>query len=158
MGKIGNEKAKCDEYLNELKCNEFRNNLLFFKIAENSSETDESRKDAIVKVIHDDMLVQNAKEIPFTSVERMGKPNTGKTRPILVKFENVADREKVRRSCGNLKGKPIGVSQQFPKEIQEKRKLLIPELKKARSEGKRAFLKMGKLIIVDQDQQKGVNA
>jgi hypothetical protein len=56
----------------------------------------------------------------------------------VVKFNYHQDREFVRQNARKLKGTNIGVSEQFPQEIETIRKSLYPELKKAKSEGKRA--------------------
>ena len=56
----------------------------------------------------------------------------------MVKFNYHQDREFVRQNARKLKGTNIGVSEQFPQEIETIRKSLYPELKKAKSEGKRA--------------------
>ena len=46
-----------------------------------------------------------------------------------------------------LKGTEYGISQQFPREIMDKRRELVPIMKKARSEGKDAYLVVDKLYI-----------
>jgi hypothetical protein len=56
----------------------------------------------------------------------------------------------VRLNAKKLKGTNIGVSEQFPEEIESVRKALYPELKKAKTEGKRAKLVTDKLIIEGQ--------
>ena len=58
----------------------------------------------------------------------------------MVKFVMFADRERVRKSSKKLKGSPFGIFEQFPKEIVEARRKLIPELKKARVENKEAYI------------------
>ena len=65
----------------------------------------------------------------------------------MVKFNYHQDREHVRLNAKKLKGTNIGVSEQFPEEIESVRKALYPELKKAKAEGKRAKLVRDKLII-----------
>ncbi len=68
----------------------------------------------------------------------------------MVKFNYHQDREYVRLNTKKLKGTNIGVSEQFPEEIESIRKTLYPELKKARAEGKRARIVRDKLIIEGQ--------
>ena len=53
----------------------------------------------------------------------------------------------MQQNARKLKGTNIGVSEQFPQEIETIRKSLYPELKKAKSEGKRAKIVKDKLII-----------
>ena len=52
-----------------------------------------------------------------------------------------------RAAPQTLKNKPFGVNEQFPREINEKRKQLYPLFKQAKHEGKRASLKIDKLYI-----------
>ena len=52
------------------------------------------------------------------------------------------------RSCAkNLDGSPYAVSQQFPKEVLEKSRSLIPTLKSLRDQGKRAYISVDKLFV-----------
>ena len=56
----------------------------------------------------------------------------------------------MRINAKKFKGTNIGVSEQFPEEIESVRKTLYPELKKAKAEGKRAKIVRDKLIIEGQ--------
>lgn len=63
--------------------------------------------------------------------------NYDSPRPIVAKFEHFKDREEVRFTAPKtLKGKPYGVREQFPKIVEEKRKILYPEMKRARSDSR----------------------
>ena len=78
----------------------------------------------------------------------MGRKIPGKTRPIVAIFVLHKDLETVRRAAPQtLKNKPFGVNEQFPREINEKRKQLYPLFKQTKHEGKRASLKIDKLYI-----------
>lgn len=46
-----------------------------------------------------------------------------------------------------LKGSNFGMNDQFPKEIQQRRKILIPIMKDFREKGKRAALSVDKLYV-----------
>ena len=46
-----------------------------------------------------------------------------------------------------LKDKEAGISQQFPKEIMEKRRKLVPIMKAARDNGQEAYIVVDKLYI-----------
>ena len=59
----------------------------------------------------------------------MGKATPGKTRPNVAKFERYKQREQVRMAGPRLAGKKYGVSEQIPKEWQEKRKSLLSQFK-----------------------------
>ena len=52
------------------------------------------------------------------------------------------------RSCEkNLDGSPNAISEQFPEEVLEKRRSLIPTLKSLRDQGKRAYISVDKFFI-----------
>ena len=78
---------------------------------------------------------------------RMGKATPGKTRPIVAKFERYQQREKVRMAGPRLAGKRFGVSEQIPKEWQDKRKPLLPHFKEAKKQGKRVRFVGPKLLV-----------
>ena len=85
--------------------------------------------------------------IELARAHRMGKATPGKTRPIVAKFERYQQREKVRAAGPRLAGKKYGVSEQIPKEWQEKRKSLLPHFKEAMKQGKRAPFVGPKLLV-----------
>lgn len=95
-----------------------------------------------------------------------------KTRPIVVAFNHFPDKMLIKQKAGDLwkeynelRRNPrnplttsadgysepsmpsIQVREQFPKEIQERRKLLIPIMIKAKQDGKSAYLTFDKLYI-----------
>lgn len=91
-----------------------------------------------------------ARDIELDDVNRLGRYRPGNTRPIEVKFKKFEDKEKVRKSCYNLRGESIGVSQQYHREVAEKRKQLGVHMRKARQDGKRAEIRYDKLYIDGQ--------
>ena len=127
----------------DLQCRTMRDNLIFNGLTETDEEnTEEILKDFIKKEM------EITQTIEFHRVHRMGRKISGKTRPIVAKFVLHKDRETVRRAAPQtLKNKPFGVNEQFPREINEKRKQLYPLFKQAKHEGKRASLKIDKLYI-----------
>ena len=73
--------------------------------------------------------------LPFDKAHRLGARRAGQTFPraIIAKFERFKDREEVKRlPPKTLIGKPFAVREQFPKEIEDKRKILYGEMKKAK--------------------------
>ena len=46
----------------------------------------------------------------------------------------------MRKNAGKLKDTPFGISQQFPREIMETRKRLVPIMKEARQRGQDAYV------------------
>ncbi|KAK3101461.1 hypothetical protein FSP39_003772 [Pinctada imbricata] len=123
-----------------------RDNLIFDWIPESNEEKCE---EVLTKFIADEMGLTEI--VNLERVHRMGRHVAGKHRPIVAKFSSFKQKETVRRAAPRtLKGKPFGVNEQFPKEITERRKILIPHLKAAKRQQKKAFLKVDKLYINDR--------
>lgn len=77
-------------------------------------------------------------EPQFHRVHRMGRKTQGRPRPIVAKFVLHTEREKVRKAASTtLRGKPFGINEQFPKEINDRRKLLYPQYKQAKRQEKK---------------------
>ena len=73
-----------------------------------------------------------------------------KPRHIIAKFSFYQDKEYVMSKVKNLKGTGIGISNDYPKEIDVIHEKLYPVLKKAKQEKQSAFFKVDKLIINGQ--------
>lgn len=112
-----------------------RENLVFTGIDEPKLDKSEfeNTEEILGNFLKTEMNIE--KPIPFDRVHRIGVSQEQRSypRPIVAKFQNFKDREYVRSSAPKtLKGKPFGVREQFPKVIEDRRKKLYPEMKKAR--------------------------
>ena len=82
-------------------------------------------------------------EISFERVHRIGKWNEFSEYPrsIVAKFTYYKDREFIRNSAPKkLRGTRIWVNEQFPPEIEERRKKLYPVMRQAKKDHKRTKL------------------
>ena len=141
---------KVKEQMLDLQCREMRDNLLFFNVPEERGETDSDCEAKILDIMQEDMQIENAKtEIKLHRTHRIGRYYNGKNRPIVTKFAYYPDRERVRKSGAMLKENrsPYSVGQQYPKEVQERRKALVPIMKQARESGREAYIVVDKLFI-----------
>ncbi|XP_052785962.1 uncharacterized protein LOC128221388 [Mya arenaria] len=141
-----------------------RNNLLFFGFQERASP-DDRRSEQCVKLLldyfHDTLHIADAHEnIKIERAHRIGKYDTSKKRPIVAIFNHFPDKVLVKQkfrdmdaqngfnaTVGGDNSTRIRCSEQFPSEIQERRKFLIPAMIKARQDGKTAHLSYDKLFI-----------
>lgn len=89
-------------------------------------------------------------------IYRIGKRENSKNRPIIIKF--LARRKAIETisSRKNLKGSKIYISEDLPKEVIEKRKQLMPILKKHKAEGKRVMFKYDKLFVDCKDTETSI--
>lgn len=119
----------------EVQWRSMRDNLVFTGINESNLHQGETENcEIIIKTfLRNEMRIE--REIHFDRVHRLGfyNPQQKYPRPIVAKFTFYKDKELVRSvALKTLIGSPFGVNEQFPKEIEEKRKLLYQEAKIAR--------------------------
>lgn len=128
-----------------------KNNLIFDGIPETGKETENwsDTEKIIMEVFENKLQIPNSQSIHLEKAYRMGQRQKGKTRPILARFSNCKDRDTVWSKRGNLKNfKTIWMSEDFPQEINEKRKVFYPIIRAAqRKKDKTVSLKLDKLVI-----------
>jgi len=132
--------------IQDLKCRSMRDNLLFHNLPEEKEENCEQK---VLKFIKEKLNIEE-REVRLQRAHRIGPFNPSKTRPIVAKFSDYPVRENVRRAARKLKGTNFGISEQYPKEVVEKRRQLVPIMLQARKDGKEAYLNVDKLYINKQ--------
>ena len=84
-----------------------------------------------------ELELENARNIEFQRVRRLGKRKAGQSRPIIVRFLRFPERELVFRKVRDLGGESeVKVYADLPKIIRDRRQKLWPKMKKAREEGR----------------------
>ena len=129
-----------------------RDNLLFFNVEEETSYESRKTENCTLKVhqfCETKLDIDDAEStIKLDRAHRIGRYEQGKKRPIVAKFNYYGDKVTVKSKARELlEGTPDGVSDQLPKEVQERRKKLIPYLVHARNSGKQASLSHDALYI-----------
>ncbi|KAJ8301551.1 hypothetical protein KUTeg_020538 [Tegillarca granosa] len=56
-------------------------------------------------------------------------------------------REEVRKRSNKLEGSKYRIGQQYPKEVQDKRRELVPIMKREREKGNSAYFTADKLVV-----------
>ena len=82
-------------------------------------------------------IVENIK---FDSVHRMGPTREGINRNIVAKFTFFKERGLVRRNSRFLKNTGLFVYEQFPKEVNDKRRKSIPRMKEEQKKRKQGLV------------------
>ena len=129
----------------DIQARSMRDNLIFSGIPETEGENTE---DILSEFIRKELGY--GEQISFERVHRIGPrhgQNGPKHRPIVAKFSHFKTKEEVRKKGPNLRGKPFGINEQFPQEIVNRRKELMPMLRKAKREGHKATISVDRLII-----------
>ncbi|XP_078380222.1 uncharacterized protein LOC144663166 [Oculina patagonica] len=123
-----------------------RENLKFDGIPEHLVENEQGRrmedtKGQLVDFLENVLEVENANDIEFQRVHRLGKqPRSNSSgRTIIARFLRYSDREKVLRCGYKLKDTDYKIYEDIPKELYDLRKIQMKKLKEARKEGKKAF-------------------
>ncbi|CAG2216686.1 unnamed protein product [Mytilus edulis] len=133
---------KMEESLIDLKCRSMKNNLIFSGL---QYQKDEHVEEKLRNFLQNELKINH--RIEFGNAHRFGKQGFNGTRPIVARFLFRKDLEMVLSSAYHLRGKPFGIKEQFPFEIEQARKKLYPILKKAKQDGKMASLVRDKLFI-----------
>lgn len=146
--KLTIENKQLREDITDMQARSMRDNLLFFGLKE---DREENCTDVVLDFCENVLEMTNAKDrLEIDRAHRLGKFKPDKTRPIVVKFNKFTQREEVRKNTKKLEKTGYGIGQQFPKEIQERRKVLVPVLKRAKENNKKAFMVRDKLYIEGQ--------
>ena len=127
--------SQTEEKLIDIQWRAMRENLIYTGIPESDIRHGEQENcEALIKeFLISEMHIHT--DIQFDRVHQLGKfkPNQNYPRPIIAKFTNYKDKEYVRRAAPKtLIGTQFRVNEHFPQEIENKRKQLYPEAKRAR--------------------------
>lgn len=120
-------------------------NILLFNFKD--SERDEDELLGCVISLCKNTLKVNVDNSDFEAVYRMGKKQEKKDRPVMVKLFSVKTKNDIIKARSTLKGTKIVISEDFPKEINDKRKELYPAMMAAKQQNKKAFIKVDKLMV-----------
>lgn len=115
----------------DLKCRSTKNNLIFTGLVgeTNSEDTEKKLRDFLY------YEVEIEKNIEFNNVHLFGRFVRGKDRPIVARLLYHADVIHIIKNSYKLQRTPYGIHEQFPKEIEDKRRLLYPIQKRFRKIG-----------------------
>ena len=142
----------------DLKARSMQENLLFFGLAEHQENGSENVEGKLREFLKNELTLESEYEIDsiaFDRVHRLGgrKMNWRRQpRPVVAKFEKYTDREKIRKLGVELNKKQIGYSvrEQFPVEMEEKRKKLYPVMRQyQKNPNNKVVLIRDKLYIND---------
>lgn len=126
----------------ENKSRSMRNNLLLHGIKE---VKDENCEETVRNFIQNQLNI-DTKDIEIERSHRIGRFQKDKQRPIVSRFLRFKDKETIKKSSFKLKGSTFGLSDQYPREINEKRTLLRTVEKHEKSQGRPTFLQVDKLF------------
>ena len=143
------QRDKLKEDVVYLQSQSMRDNLIFSKITEGTMESVETTEIVLRNFLHEQMKVakETVDKIGFERVHRMGAKEEGKQRASVAKFSMFKERLFVRKQWKTLQGTHFYVNEQFPTEIAEKRKKLLPKMKAVRNRGDTSWIAYDTLYV-----------
>lgn len=149
MNSVIKDNKNMKETILDLQTRSMRDNIIFTGIPEKQGENPE-------ELVKDFMKTQlklpneTVNEISFVRVHRLGRRKDKPSRPIVAKLEHYNHKQIIKSRGRELKGTNYGVNDQFPREINERRKVLYPIMKQQRLNNKRAYIIVDKLFVDGQ--------
>ena len=147
-----------NEEILDLKTRSMKDNIVIYKLEESENEKPNEVKDKVAKFIKDNLHVDDA--ITIDRAHRLGAKKAGKSRSIVAKIASSDEKSKLFQAARNLKDTNYSISDQYPPEIDERRKRLVPimKAKKEEDENVKCRLVGDRLYIngeryVDDDQE-----
>ena len=166
-GRLARNEKEVSEVKEELLIEQARSmgdNLKFFNIPEGRGEDCEQ---SLRQFLINEMLIDepNMNKIHFDKVHRIGEPSRLRHRVMIAKFNPSEGKTIVKQHIKNLNpNKGFGVNDHLPREMEERKKQLLPAFKKAKAEKEKPRFVMDKLVVqgavteVKKDQIRDINA
>lgn len=131
-----------------LKRDKKQNNIIIFGLKEEEESTSGLIQEA-KKIFNNDLNI-NIGDFEINNIYRIGKKSPdGKPRPVLFSFVNSWKKNELMKVRKNLKD--IYITEDYSKEVLEKRKMLQTKLKEERMKGNFAYLKYDKLVVKENN-------
>uniref|UniRef100_L7LVD0 Putative tick transposon n=1 Tax=Rhipicephalus pulchellus TaxID=72859 RepID=L7LVD0_RHIPC len=101
-----------------------RNNLIFYGIPDSTSEPRAHPEETIIQLCSERLNISlDTKEIE--RAHRLGRYNTGRNRPIIVRFSAFKTKEAILTNARKLKGTTYSIGEDFSRRVQSARRHLI---------------------------------
>ena len=115
-----------------------RDNLVFTGIPDRQDETDSQSKTSLHQFFENNLKLTSvaSKNIQFVRCHRLGAFKAGSRRPMIARFVHFNDRQSIWMACQHLKGQPYSISEDFPRRISFRRRLLYPIFREAKKSGR----------------------
>lgn len=120
-----------------------KNNILFFGLEEKEKSSSELFQ-TVQDIIKEDLGI-TLEPNDVSKIHRIGVNKENKIRPVLIVFANNWKRSEILKIKKSLK--EVYVTEDFPKEVLEKRRELKPKLIEERAKGNYAYIKYDQLIV-----------
>ena len=126
----------------DLQCRSMKNNLVFTGLYQSQSENCENKLRGFIR-----QELEIDHYIEFGNIHRFGRRGTNNARPIVARFIYHNDLQMVLQNAYKLKGSSFGISEQYPAEINNRRKNLYPIMREAKQQRRHVVLVRDRLFI-----------
>ena len=117
-------------------------NLIFTGLNEQAGENCENK---LRHFIYQEMKI--SERIELGNIHRFGKKNAERPRPIIARFLYYSDLDKDKKAGRTLRGTHFGGNEQFPPDIEERRRKLYPIMKEEKKKKSKVVLNRDKLFV-----------
>ena len=155
-----------NEEMLQMQARMMRDNLVFYNIKEGNNESSADCTNTLRSFLRDEMKIdkENMAKIKFDRVHRMGQKGGKRSRPIVAKLNPFEGKGIVMAHIKNLdKNKKFGINDQLPRELEERKKQLLPKFKEAKRQDRKPKWSVDKLVVgknvtqVRKDHVKDIN-
>ncbi|KAK3091039.1 hypothetical protein FSP39_016696 [Pinctada imbricata] len=143
VSNLKHENKALGETVTDLKWRSMKNNLLFFGIPGETHT--ENAEEKLRYFLSRELGI--TEKIEFGNVHRFGRFKRDQDRPIVARFLYHQERAMILDSAYKLKGSRFSIREQFPLEMEEKRKELYPIARRFRESGNRVKIVRDKLFV-----------
>jgi hypothetical protein len=139
--------GKNQQLLTQIDTNRRQKNIILFNLEEHPNENTPQLLHTVINLFSNKLEI---KIIPseIDSVRRLG--NRMDKRPVLIRLQSLWRKSEILQSTKKLKGTDYGISCDYPKEIRDIRRQLVPYLSEARKKSHRAYIRTDKLVIEEK--------
>lgn len=146
---INEIKTSHQEFMKEQQIDARKRNIIIHNV-DDKNENEEELRSTITNTIKAECNI-DIKEHHFDIAFRMGKFKEGANRPILLALTSLSKKQEIFKTKKDMKN--IGISEDMPKCVLDKRKLLRTTFEECKQNGCKVYFKQDKLIVNGQEWQ-----
>lgn len=143
--------------IDQLENHSRRSNLIVYGLPEGANENNETLESAVNTGILKDIM--KLEPVGIERIHRIGRPETGKVRPVIFKLLDGRDKARILKNGSKLKNTTLAIGEDFSPKIRDIRRKLWASAKANRDNNEKVNLAFDKLYIDDQayvwDSDKG---
>lgn len=137
----------------EIQCRSMQNNIVIMGFEEQETEDNSATENLVKTFMKENLKMTEAQvtEAVIDKTHRLGQEkDKEKPRPVVVRFLHAKSKDEVLGRGWNLKGTDFSMFQQYPREIVDRRRVLIPIMKEYKKKKQKARVVRDKLYINNQ--------